>query len=86
MVTRVKDKRVEELTKEHVAPKECAHYWKIETSLGPTSRGICKLCGEEKEFFNAMPEPLPLKEKRDKDPLKLPKMDDMEFDEKQNSS
>ena len=86
MVTRVKDRRVEELTKEHVAPKECAHYWKIETSLGPTSRGVCKLCGEAKEFSNVMPEPSPPTAKREKDPLKLPKMDDVEFDEKQSNS
>ena len=85
MVTRVEDRRVEELTKEHVVPKECAHHWAIETSLGPTSRGMCKLCGEEKEFMNVIPSQPPLV-KREKDPMKLPRMGDMEFDEKQNSS
>ena len=86
MVTRVKDRKAEDLTREHVAPEECSHYWIIETSQGPMSRGVCKLCGDEKEFLNVIPEPPPPTAKREKDPLKLPKMDDVEFDEKQSSS
>ena len=86
MVTKVQDSRAKELTREHAPPEECAHYWVIETSLGSTSRGVCKLCGEAKEFSNVMPEPLPPTAKREKDPLKLSKMDDVEFDEKQSSS
>jgi hypothetical protein len=86
MVTRVKDRKVEELTREEVAPEECAHYWIIETSKGPTSWGVCKRCGGEKEFYNVIPEPQPPAAKREKDPMKLPKMDDVEFDEKQRSS
>lgn len=46
--------------KEHeieTAPEEqktkCSHYWIIETAHGPTSKGVCKYCGEEKEFLNA---------------------------------
>ena len=31
----------------------CAHWWRIEVPRGPTSRGKCKLCGEEREFFNS---------------------------------
>jgi len=31
----------------------CRHYWIIETASGPTSRGVCKICGEEREFQNS---------------------------------
>ena len=30
----------------------CRHHWLIETPEGPTSRGICRLCGEERVFEN----------------------------------
>ena len=30
----------------------CVHYWVIETPRGPTSTGVCKYCGAEKEFKN----------------------------------
>jgi len=32
---------------------KCRHYWIIEGARGPTSRGICKFCGEEREFHNS---------------------------------
>lgn len=35
--------------------KSCKHHWLIEPPSGPTSRGVCKLCGAEKEFNNATP-------------------------------
>ncbi len=31
----------------------CRHYWNIEPASGPASRGVCKICGEEKEFLNS---------------------------------
>ena len=31
----------------------CRHYWIIESASGPTSKGVCKFCGEEKEFQNS---------------------------------
>ncbi len=34
---------------------ECRHYWIIESAQGPTSRGVCKFCGVEKEFHNSWP-------------------------------
>ena len=30
----------------------CIHYWVIDSPEGPTSRGICRLCGAEDEFSN----------------------------------
>jgi len=34
---------------------KCTHYWMIESPTGPTSRGVCKLCGAEREFRNNVP-------------------------------
>ena len=34
---------------------KCAHYWMIESPTRPTSRGVCKLCGAEREFRNLVP-------------------------------
>jgi len=31
----------------------CIHWWLVETPRGPTSKGVCKLCGAEKEFPSA---------------------------------
>jgi len=28
------------------------HRWRIEEPNGPTSKGVCKVCGAEKEFKN----------------------------------
>jgi hypothetical protein len=30
----------------------CRHHWIIETPNGPVSKGVCKLCGEERDFEN----------------------------------
>lgn len=30
----------------------CDHYWVIGTAEGPVSLGICKLCGQKREFHN----------------------------------
>ena len=35
--------------------EECTHHWVIDQPNGPTSRGVCKLCGEHSEFRNSMP-------------------------------
>lgn len=60
------------------------HYWKIEPAEGPTSRGICKLCGEEREFLNSV-QKLTLV-KRHANPLTLPKIKTVEFDGKHRKS
>ena len=33
---------------------DCAHHWEIESPNGPTSVGVCKVCGETKEFRNSI--------------------------------
>ncbi len=30
----------------------CHHHWMVEMVAGPTSMGICKFCGAEREFRN----------------------------------
>jgi hypothetical protein len=56
--------------------KECGHYWRIGSADGPTSKGICKLCGLEKEFNNSF---LDFSHSReDKSVFSLPKLDAVE--------
>ena len=37
------------------AVSACRHHWIIEAAAGPTSRGRCKRCGEERQFTNSLP-------------------------------
>ena len=30
----------------------CQHHWLIQAADGPTSSGVCRLCGETKDFKN----------------------------------
>ncbi len=32
---------------------QCPHHWIIETSHGSTSKGVRRLCGEERDFANS---------------------------------
>lgn len=32
----------------------CQHLWLIESPNGPTSPGVCQLCGEMREFRNSL--------------------------------
>ena len=32
----------------------CAHHWDIAPANGPTSAGVCRNCGESKEFTNTV--------------------------------
>ena len=57
----------------------CPHYWVIEAAAGPTSQGVCKYCGEKKEFQNMMPNPADLKRKAN--PLNLPDLPKVDVDE-----
>ena len=31
---------------------KCRHEWLIDSPAGPSSRGVCAVCGEEREFQN----------------------------------
>ena len=82
---KVRDTLVEDRPEEHVAEDECSHYWIIEAANGPRSSGVCKFCGVKKEFLNSIPQYSNVA-KRHTNPLELPEMPDVEFDEEQNSS
>lgn len=34
----------------------CQHWWVIESPHGSMSKGVCKKCGEVREFLNSFPE------------------------------
>lgn len=37
------------------AAESCqGHHWLIESPNGPTSKGVCRLCGAEREFKNSI--------------------------------
>lgn len=36
------------------AESECQHHWIIDTPNGPTSNGVCRLCGAKRDFQNCM--------------------------------
>lgn len=55
-MARRKSKALRERQKTETKPK-CTHYWVIESPQGPTSRGVCKLCGAVSEFSNYVPYP-----------------------------
>ena len=74
---------VREKTEKITARDTCRHHWRIEEAQGPTSRGVCKLCGMEREFFNTIPEGYPALA-RDKRVLKLSEMPDIDFDDKES--
>ncbi len=35
-----------------VQTDQCEHHWLIEPPSGPTSNGVCRVCGEERSFEN----------------------------------
>jgi len=48
--------KAKEASRTPVKDKECINYWILESATGPTSRGVCKFCGAQKEFHNSGPE------------------------------
>jgi hypothetical protein len=54
-VARVSPTVIEAPVIEEVTPDKpsCAHRWRIESPNGATSRGVCRICGAEKEFPNS---------------------------------
>ena len=66
-----------------VAKDECHHYWLIESAEGPTSKGVCKFCGAEKEFSNSLQDFVVVK--RPNRVLELAGTTDSEREDEQNS-
>ena len=48
--------KLKEEPEKPVKENNCRHYWVIEDASGPTSRGVCKFCGAEKDFLNSWPD------------------------------
>ena len=42
------------MSKQKSKETACTHYWVIASPNGPTSQGVCKLCGERAEFRNSI--------------------------------
>lgn len=38
--------------KELIPLPVCTHHWIIDSPIGPISKGVCKICGEQREFCN----------------------------------
>ena len=52
-------------TSEASAPEQkCCHHWVVDMAAGPTSQGVCILCGAQKEFKNYLPDCLAVDNKR----------------------
>ena len=68
----------ERIIKDYTQGEQCRHYWMIEIANGPSSQGSCKYCGKTREFLNAFPDFNPLK--KNSNPLKLPKIPDVDVD------
>ena len=76
--------KVKEVSEKRVPEVECHHYWLIEGAKGPTSRGVCRLCGAKKEFLNSLPQITPTK-RRNTRLFDLPELPDVELDEESSS-
>ncbi|MDP6043310.1 MAG: hypothetical protein QGG79_03835 [Dehalococcoidales bacterium] len=48
--------KIREVPEKPAVKKECWHYWIIEEARGTTSRGVCKFCGADEEFYNSWPD------------------------------
>ena len=75
--------RVKERIQENTEKEQCHHFWVIEVANGPKSGGVCKYCGEKREFLNAFPPFNPLK--KNGNPLNLPKLPEVEIDKDSSS-
>ena len=75
--------KVKERVKTQPRKGPCRHYWVIEVANGPASRGRCKFCGAQKEFFNAFPEFNPLK--KGNNPFNMPALPAVEVKEDSKS-
>ena len=42
----------EEAVTEKQPKEQCTHYWLIDPPDGPISKGVCKICGAERDFTN----------------------------------
>jgi hypothetical protein len=45
--------------------EKCRHHWVIETAEDSVSKGVCRLCGAEKEFSNQLSDSYKKRAKKD---------------------
>ena len=83
MKQKIIEREEDNVLKEDLSENACPHFWDIEAANGPSSQGICRRCGERKEFLNAFPNFNPLK--KNSNPMDLPKMPDVDVDEESKS-
>ena len=76
--------KVKDVTEKHAPKDECHHYWVIESPSGPTSKGVCKFCGVEKEFYNSL-SGAPVVPKKTNHVFELLEMPEVELDEDSKS-
>ena len=74
---------VEERTKDSVSGEQCHHYWEIEIANGPKSQGVCKYCGETRDFLNSIT--YLVSPKRKSNPLDLPRIPKVKLDKESKS-
>lgn len=75
--------KIEESIREYRPVEICHHFWIIESANGPKSRGICKYCGEKRDFLNTIPDLNAPKKKGN--PLDLPEVERVKLDKDSNS-
>ena len=74
------------LLEKPVAKQTCRHHWLIEPVSGLSSKGVCKYCGEKKQFLNIIQEELPqLKHKNKSSEISLEKLVDDDEDSSKHS-
>lgn len=75
--------RSKEKTGNYAVGDQCRHYWIIETAHGPKSRGVCRYCGEARDFLNSIPGFTLVKP--EPHPLNLPRMSQVKIDKHSKS-
>jgi len=44
------------MSKNPAAQRHCHHHWMVEMATGPSSRGVCKFCGAQRDFTSYFPD------------------------------
>lgn len=76
--------KVKDVSEERASKVGCNHYWVIESANGPVSKGVCKYCGDKREFSNVLPQ-FPVITRHTRRVFDLPELDGVEFDKDSSS-
>ena len=58
-----KERNIFDTSETSVLKQKCCHHWIVDMAAGPTSQGVCILCGAQKEFKNYLPDCLAVDKK-----------------------